>query len=136
MPRNYPNDNMYRVLNAARDLNKFTQRMLQIQTGLPPATVCRWVNILVELRQIHLYEETYQPHGGPATKWYRRGPKPNGFRVRRPKLRTPLERSRDYRAMLKRTGQWEDFLARKRAMEKARKPKRDRLTRALFGEVK
>jgi len=136
MPRNYPSDNENRVLNAARDLNKFTHRMLQIQNGLSPAIVCRWVNILVELRQIHLYEETYQPHGGPATKWYRRGPKPKKFRVKKAQPRSSAQRTRDYRAMLKRTGQWEDFLAHKRAMEKARKPKRDRLTRALFGEVK
>lgn len=108
---------------------------VRAKTGLGLATVSRWLNHLLDAGEIHLHHKLVSPHGGPLISVFYPGPAPAGFVPRLPKLPTDAERSAKQRARMRKTGDWEDVKARRRALYYAnKKPKRDPLTAALFGK--
>ena len=108
---------------------------VRAKTGLGLATVSRWLNALLDAGQIHLHHKTVSPHGGPLISHFYPGPAPAGFKPRLPKVLTERERSARARKRMRQSGEWEDVKARRRALYYAnKKPKRDQITAALFGE--
>lgn len=105
------------------------------RTGLGLATVSRWLNDLRIAGEIHLHHKEVSPHGGPLISVFYPGALPAGFKPRVPKLLTNSQRTAKYRRNARKSGAWEDIKARRRAAYHAqKKPRRDPLTAALFGE--
>jgi hypothetical protein len=113
-----------------RDL---TQAQIAARTGLGLATVCRWLQVLLDERHVHVCAFEPHPNGGPDAAVYRRGPRPHKFRPKQRRVPTDLDRVHAYRSRLRASGEWEHRLAIKRARWRADHPRRDALTAALFG---
>lgn len=104
------------------------------KTGFGLATVSRWLNDLLKCNEIYLHHKAIGPIGGKPTDYFHPGPKPKGFLPKIPKIPTSNERTAKYRKNARKSGHWEDVLAKRRAQyHAAKKPRRDFLTAALFG---
>lgn len=108
------------------------QREISERTGLGTATVHRWLKDLQASGDTHIGAWAVHPHGGPIMAIYHAGPGPDvPCTIRIPSER---ERTRRHRRALRKSGEWEDVKARRRAAYHASKPvkRRDPLM-ALFG---
>lgn len=120
------------VLEAVRGGDK-TQAQIVEATGLGLATVCRWIQSLLESEEVFECKKVRHPHGGPDASVYRAGPRPKGFRKASPPTYTDKARTDGYRKKLRASGEWEHVLARRRATYRADNPVRCPLTQGLFG---
>jgi hypothetical protein len=126
--------NRERVLACLLTQNA-TQRQIVEQTGLGTATVWRWLDDLVEAKEAHIRAYKSQDKGGPLIVVYAHGPKPRNLYVRKPKVMSDLERTREYRRRMRKSGDWEETLRRRRDdyWRKKGVPAIDPITAALFG---
>ena len=126
--------NRERVLACLLTQNA-TQRQIVEQTGLGAATVWRWLDDLVEAKEAHIRAYRPQEHGGPSIAVYARGPKPRTLHVRKPKAMSDLKRTQEYRRRMRKSGDWEETLRRRRGDYWLKKgvPAIDPITAALFG---
>ena len=125
--------NRDKILAALRNGDK-CQSDLIAELGIGLATVSRWMEDILARKEAHVRRYKVLPNGGPVISVYRFGPAPAGFRAKRPKIKTDAERTRKSRAAMRRNGEWQDVLARRRAdYWKKKAVKRDALTTALFG---
>ena len=93
-----------------------TKTQLAERTGISQAAISRWCARLLSEEKIHFLK--FVPVG---TKFkfspvYLLGPKPPGSRITYPKERTPLERARENRARLKKSGEWDRRQERRKAL--------------------
>ena len=110
---------------------------VRMRTGLGIATTHRWLQDLLGAGEIHVHHMDVNPHGGPLVSVFHAGPAPAGHEIKTPKLTTQVDRARRYRRKLKQTGEWEELLRKGREYYwLKKKPRRDTLTSALFGDVK
>ena len=123
--------NKRRVLEAIKEGQK-SQAQLAEHLNLGIATICRWVNVLLEEKAIHVYTTKYNANGGPAYAIYAPGPTHIGRKPKPARPQTQAERSASYRKRLRAAGEWEHRLAKNRARHRADNPKRDPITAALF----
>lgn len=109
-----------------------TQAQIVKATGLGCATVSRWCVELVETKQAHIGAWHKMNQGGPLRAVYHQG---EGKRARKRYDRvSDAERMRLHRARQRRSGEYEDVLAKRRAKRALqRMPKPDPLAVALFG---
>lgn len=124
--------NRLRVADELLDRD-LTQAQIAARTGLGLATVCRWLQVLIDEGHVHVCSFEPHPHGGPDAAVYRRGPRPHKFRPKTRRVPTDAERTRTHRKRLRASGEWEHRLAMQRARYRADRPRRDPLTAALFG---
>ena len=109
------------------------QREISERTGLGTATVHRWLKDLQQAGEAHIGDWAVHPHGGPIMAIYRAGPGPDVPCTIR--IVSDKQRARMHRRELRKSGDWEDVKARRRAAYHARKPvvRRDPLMVGLFG---
>lgn len=108
---------------------------IKLRTGLGLATVWRWVQNLRESKEIYLHHKEIHPNGGPLISVYYPGKRPPKYSARVPKVATSKERAARNRKAMRASGDWEDVKARRRAQYHAnKKPRRDALTAALYGD--
>lgn len=123
--------NRQRVLDAIEKSN-CTQAQLQEQLGLGAATVSRWLNDLLDSKRVHICKYEQHPHGGPQTAIYGFG-SGYGRRAKRPSKKTDMQRVSAYRKRMRKSGEWEHTLAKRRATYRADNPRHDPLSAAFFG---
>lgn len=109
-----------------------TQADIVKATGLSCAVVSRWCRELAETKQAHIGGWRKMDQGGPLRAIYHAG---EGKRARKRLERvSDAERMRRVRARQKRSGEYEDILAKRRAKRALeRMPAPDPLAVALFG---
>lgn len=109
---------------------------VKAKTGFGVATISRWLRDLRIDGEIYLHHKEISPHGGPMISVFYPGPAPAGFKPNIPRVPTDTERKARYRRNARRSGEWEDIKAKRRAAYHAnKKPKRDPLMAAFFGET-
>lgn len=108
-----------------------TQAEIRDRTGLTLATVSRWITDIRIKREAHIGAWFIHPNGGPVAAVWHLGP---GEPAPRPKIMTDRQRTRKSCAALRKSGEWQDVLARNRAKyAAARKPaRRDPLLAAFY----
>lgn len=132
MPRNQERNH----IRVAAILNSLpgTQGQLHEKTGIPQSALARWLPRLVNEGKIHYLSFFPSTHGGPLRPIYLAGPKPPGKRIRYPESKTAAERAKSFRDRSRKSGHWEEVLAKRRARRALqRQPAIDPLMQAFFG---
>jgi DNA-binding Lrp family transcriptional regulator len=125
-------------LLAALEAGRGTQRELQERSGLSIGSVSRHLTALLAEtpRRIRIVRWRRHPHGGPFEAVYAlRRPHGRCTDAPMPTRLTEAEKSARYRERARRSGDWDDVMARRRAdyWTRRRKPRRDAMITALFG---
>jgi hypothetical protein len=96
-----------------------TQAGLVERTGLSLATISRTLSAMREAQMVYVRDWIPHPHGGPDAAVFALGDKPD---AKRRVAATDAARTRRMRAAMRKSGEWEDVKAKRRARYHASKP--------------